>query len=406
MILNRTIILSLLLAISKLVYTQNISKVDIAKFNVKDTQLLNKIVGDCKVIGLGESAHGAGTIFDLKTDIIKELVLKHNFKNIVFESSFWGTQSMNKYIHNEDLNIKDVFLDMGQGVYINNEVNNLLKWLKEYNLNQPDSLKVSFYGCDVYGITLIANYFKIHPWVTNNLSSSSIETLDSLSKFTKWKKTKIGIERTKLLYEDFRKNYKPNTFRTIEENYILTLLSDHLKYTKINYGYRRELIRDEIMANTIIYLAEQKPKEKFIIWSHNGHISKARNSTFIYPMGAHLNQYFGANYKSIAISFYTGTLRSYNHIKNIWDYCKTDTAIKTSIEAIASDFNGDLAYINFENTKESNKFLGKTSIRSIGAVYFYDKARQYYSKQKLYKGFNGLVVIRKVYPPHVLNNKE
>ena len=145
MILNRTIILSLLLAISKLVYTQNISKVDIAKFNVKDTQLLNKIVGDCKVIGLGESAHGAGTIFDLKTDIIKELVLKHNFKNIVFESSFWGTQSMNKYIHNEDLNIKDVFLDMGQGVYINNEVNNLLKWLKEYNLNQPDSLKVSFY---------------------------------------------------------------------------------------------------------------------------------------------------------------------------------------------------------------------------------------------------------------------
>jgi erythromycin esterase len=402
MILNRTIILSLLLAISKLVYTQNISKVDITKFNVKDTQLLNKIVGDCRVIGLGESAHGAGTIYDLKADVIKELVLKHNFKNIVFESFFWGTQTMNKYIHNENVDIKDAFLDMGVGVWINNEVYNLMKWLKDYNLDKPDSLKVSLYGCDVWGITIISQHFKSHPWVLKNLSSSSIETLDSLSNYSKWKKTKTGIEQTKLLYNDFRKNYIPNAFETIEENYIVTLLSDYLKKCKLKHGYRSAVVRDEIMAKSIIYLTEQKPNEKFIIWAHNEHIAKARNSTFIYPMGGHLKNFFGTKYKAIAFSFYFGEINTYNVVKKSQEYCVTDTAIKNSIEAIASGFNGDLAYINFENSIESNKLLGKKSIRAIGDRFKFDSSKYYYTKQKLYKGFNGLIFTRKSDVAHKL----
>lgn len=406
MLLNRTIILSLLLAISKLVYTQNISKVDITKFNIKDTQLLDKIVGDCRVIGLGESAHGAGTIFDLKTDIIKELVLKHNFKNIVFESFFWGTQTMNKYIHNENVDIEDAFSDMGVGVWINNEVYVLMKWLREYNLAKPDSLKVNLYGCDVWGITSIAKHFRSHPWVLKNLSSSSIETLDSLSNYSKWKKTKEGINKTKLLYDDFKKQYKPNTFNSIEENYIVTLFSSYIKKSKMGHGYRSAVFRNEIMAKSVIYLAEQKPNEKFIIWAHNEHIAKARNSMFIYPMGGHLKNYFGKNYKAIAISFYQGELSSYNMIKNSWEYFFTDTASKPSIESIVSGFIGDLVYINFDNAKESNSQLGKTLIRSIGETYSFNKARQYYNKQKLYKGFNGLICIRNVSPPHLLKKNE
>jgi erythromycin esterase len=201
-------------------------------------------------------------------------------------------------------------------------------------------------------------------------------------------------------------HYKKNNFETIEENYIVTLLSDYLKKQKFKYGYRSAVVRDEIMAKSIIYFSEQKPNERFIIWAHNEHIAKARNSTFIYPMGGHLKKYFENKYKAIALSFYYGEINTYNVIKDSQVYVVTDTAIKNSIEAIASGFNEDLAYIDFENNNESNKDFGKTLVRSIGYKYLPKNAKNYYNKQKLYKGFNGLVFIRKVYPAHVLNNKE
>jgi erythromycin esterase len=205
-----------------------------------------------------------------------------------------------------------------------------------------------------------------------------------------------------LLYEDFQKNYTPNAFETIEENYIVTLLSDYLKKGKLKHGYRSAVVRDEIMAKSIIYLTEQKPNEKFIIWAHNEHIAKARNSTFIYPMGGHLKKYFGTKYKAIAFSFYFGEINTYNVVKKSQEYCVTDTAIKNSIEAIASGFNGDLAYINFENSIESNKLLGKKSIRAIGDRFKFDSSKYYYTKQKLYKGFNGLIFTRKSDVAHKL----
>jgi erythromycin esterase len=360
-----------------------------------------ELTKDNKILALGESAHGAGTIFDLKTSIIKKLVLKYNYTNIVFESSFWGTQTMNKFIHNENVNINDAFQDMGVGIWITNEVYELMKWLRTYNLNKSENQRVKLYGCDVWSITSIAAHFKSHPWVLKSLSTPSIQTFDSLSNYSNWKKSRIGIKRTKMLYKDFQKNYKPNTFATIEENYIVSMLQSYLDRIKFKKGFKGASKRDEIMARTIIYLDDKKPKEKFIIWAHNAHISKSRNSTFIYPMGAYLKAYFGNNYKSLAISFVSGEVRSYNKINKQWENLKTDLPIKNSIEEAHSNINTNITFINLDDCKNENKWTNKIYIRAIGDRYNEYALKYYYSKQKLFKCFNGLIIIKTVKPTNL-----
>lgn len=392
MIKFNCIIILVILIVSE-VKGQNLNE-PLKAFSVNDSLLMAELVGNASVIGIGESAHGQGSIIELRSEIIKKLITDYNFKNIVLESFFWGTISLNEYIHNTyEGDVKNAFLDMGVGVWMNNEMLEFINWVKAYNLTMPDSLKVNLYGCDVWSLQLIANHFNNHPWIKANLTQESRAILDSLASNQRWQGTSTGKMGMVKLYKELKQKFKPNTFNTIEENYLVELIGGVIDKYKKTGGYRSSLFRDRIMAKTLFYLYNQKPNEKFVIIAHNEHIIKSRNSTFLYPMGKHIYKKLGNRYHAIAITFRNGSIEVFNRDSLKLKTVAVAEPMHESIEFLSSNYHIDTAYINLDLNKTHPLIDKKRKMRSIGSSYFIHRKNQYYTKQKLYRGYNTLFII-------------
>jgi erythromycin esterase len=398
------LILIVLLANFSTSYSQS-SYSAVFNFNLNDTLLLNEISSNARVIGIGESAHGSGSIIRIRNEVIKKLILDYNFKNIILESEFWGTQSLNKYIHNEyNGPVDSAFLEMGVGVWMNKEMLDLLNWIRDYNNDKSDSLKVSLYGCDVWGLYAIAKYFKDHPWILANLSKESISTLNSISTIPNWRYSNTGKKATENLYSELLEKCKSNTFKSIEENYLTQLIGYAIAKSKKNGGYKEAALRNKIMANTVMYLSEQKPYEKFVIIAHNGHILKSRNSTYIYPMGKHLYKKLGDQYRAIGITFLNGSILSYNNKNKKNEIIEVSAPKTNSIESNLQLLKFDVGYLNIDVNKDDSLVKKKIYMRSIGQVY--SERHLNYTKQKLPKGFNILLIVKKSIAPNSIYGRK
>jgi erythromycin esterase len=56
----------------------------------KVKKIIDKNINGKQTVFLGESVHYSGSDFLAKTEFIKYLVIKHNYKDIVFESDFFA----------------------------------------------------------------------------------------------------------------------------------------------------------------------------------------------------------------------------------------------------------------------------------------------------------------------------
>ena len=382
-------------------FGQNATSV-ISNFKLSDTAQINHIIGDARVIGIGESAHGSGSMIQLRGEIIKDLILHHGVKNIVLESMFWGTRDLNKYIKNEYISDTfQAFVSMGVGPWINAEMLGLLTWVREYNANKVDSQKVSLYGCDVWDLKKISMHFRNHPWVLANLSNEAIGTLDSIANIPRWRNSSKGKKAARMLYKELIEKCKSNSFATVEENYFTQLVGHAISNINVTGGYRSAVLRDERMANTIIYLTEQKPDGKFVVIAHNEHVNKARNSMFIKPMGRYLYKKFGEKYRSIAITFINGNIQTYNKETRKIETVKVKTPIVKSVESRLEVFLLDTGIIDLLTNKHHPIFKRKIKMRSIGGSY--SERHINYTRQKLYNGFNFLIILKESKAPQFIH---
>ena len=130
-----------------------------------DLDGLKDIIGDARIVLLGESQHMMHEQYLLKHRIIRFLVEKMNFNHVAIEDSFYGTIAINKYINGANISPEEALRNTG-GWYLWDTVEMLsfIKWLKEHNDSISDEQKVTYSGIDIQdpwpGIKYIFDYFK------------------------------------------------------------------------------------------------------------------------------------------------------------------------------------------------------------------------------------------------------
>lgn len=107
---------------------------------------LQEILGDARVVGLGEATHGTKEFFDGKHRLIRFLIEKMDFDAVMFEIPKGRAERVDKYIKGENFE-GEVTDGLYYEIWKTEETLALIDWLKEYN--KTSSQQVSFYGCDV-----------------------------------------------------------------------------------------------------------------------------------------------------------------------------------------------------------------------------------------------------------------
>ncbi|MGE0867875.1 MAG: erythromycin esterase family protein [Kofleriaceae bacterium] len=116
------------------------------------------LIGDSKLVLLGEATHGTQEFYRIRAELTKRLIRERGFSAIAAEADWPDAYRINRYVHGvgRDLDPAAALIEFRrfpQWMWRNTDVLDLVSWLRSYNdqLAGPAS-RIGFYGLDLYSL--------------------------------------------------------------------------------------------------------------------------------------------------------------------------------------------------------------------------------------------------------------
>ena len=110
----------------------------------RDLEALRTIIGDARVVSLGEATHGTREFFKLKHRILEFVVAELGFTTFMIEANFPESLAVNAYVLDGVGDAADALAGMRYWTWDTEEVLDLIEWMRWWNENHRR--KVKFYG--------------------------------------------------------------------------------------------------------------------------------------------------------------------------------------------------------------------------------------------------------------------
>ncbi len=117
-----------------------------------DLEAFGAMVGDARVVGLGEPTHGSREVFQLKHRLVEYLAERKGFSVFAIEASAPDTEHVNRYVLEGVGDSRDVIARMGFWTWHTQEVHDLVVWMRAWNLEREragDPRRLTFRGFDM-----------------------------------------------------------------------------------------------------------------------------------------------------------------------------------------------------------------------------------------------------------------
>ena len=287
----------------------SLSDADLAPFD---------FLSDAKIVGLGEGSHGAREFFQIKHRIFQYLVEKHGFRAFAFEMDFAESIIFDDYIQgktNDDLHTL-MSSKMLFWTWKTEEVQELFEWMRTYNKDKPEPLKIHLYGVDCQFPTYSADFLVQRVSAVDPLFATVISTklekfktlgfADS-SNYNLLLKNVNDVYNTVLSNKDL---YLSKGMTTNEFAIALQLARNIIQTHNVIYknkieGYYK-LYRDGYMAENAQWVSDfVGGNQKICLWAHNDHVRAD-----IERMGYYLKASLKGQYKNMCSTFATGSFNA------------------------------------------------------------------------------------------------
>lgn len=307
-----------------------------------DLEPLREIIGDARIVALGEQTHGTSEFFQMKHRIFRFLVEEMGFRVFAFEADWLGLIELNACLQAGGPPIEAAFGNLGYWVWQTEEVMGLLRWMRAFNEAHPDGRPVQLVGVDTLreaeGVpaSLVSYLNRVHPTAAEQfgrlLQSDFVSDWTYLHAVlisgTSARRSATRVEERVAVLDPviawMRANVDVCVAASTQWEFdlhlrTLELASRELARVALLAGgetseldSRFSLERDRLMAENVAWWLEFLGETKTAIWAHNGHVARDLSSTDLFvPMGRHLAEAYGDDYLAIGFSFAEGTLTAY-----------------------------------------------------------------------------------------------
>jgi len=312
----------------------------------RDLQPLKKIVGNARVVALGESVHMAHEFYQVRHRLLQFLVEEMGFTAFAMETGFAEAVKINDYVLgrvNEPERWQHNWFTWGFGY--EEELLALVRWMRRYNEDPRHTRKIHFYGIDLavpYSSPLTAidgalTYLdKVDPEYATSMRSQKL--LPLVGKFLGSgggdDVRLVSLNKYKKLSVEERNAYTAAIadliahFETKRIAYIRNSSEDEYEWTyhdaiaarQLDTAYRatadekaedehtpRAAWRDRAMANNVLWaLQREGPRGRIVLWAHNSHIMKSFYPNIGACLGLFLDSILGPDYVSVGFTYYQG----------------------------------------------------------------------------------------------------
>jgi erythromycin esterase-like protein len=133
---------------------------------LEDLEPLGAIIGDARIVGLGEPTHGTREAFQFKHRLLEYLVEKKGFRIFSIEANMPESYALNAYVQGGDGDPRKLIAGMYFWTWNTEEVFQMVEWMRGWNARNPGSTPLQFTGFDMQTDTVAASiateYVKTH----------------------------------------------------------------------------------------------------------------------------------------------------------------------------------------------------------------------------------------------------
>jgi erythromycin esterase len=299
-----------------------------ANSGFEDLNPLKEILKNVQIVGLGEATHGTKEFFQMKHRMIEFLVKEMGYKVIAIEASYTGCNQINDYIQSGNGDYKSTLGSLG--LHVNTqEFSDMIKWMRDYNSIVTNDKRIKIVGFD-FQVNYIGGTFNKIKNYLEKVDLTSANNTDSLFKIVEkidmgWR-AGINLDSCKNKFIEFIGLFAINkglyAQRSSMDEYNakfqdLKIIGQSLSIASLTtFKTRNEAVnlRDLYMASNLMDLIlNEESKSKFIVWAHNGHISKLEPQTDQNSkmFGNYLKEAYGDQYYAFGFSFSKGSFQAY-----------------------------------------------------------------------------------------------
>lgn len=384
-----------------------------------DLRAFQDLIGDARIVALGEATHGTREFFQMKHRLIELLVEEMGFSLIAIEANGPEVSLLNEYVQTGRGEERALLSRLRYWTWNTQEFLDLIHWMRSQNQDPEGGHRVSLAGFDMQSPELamdnvLAYFQEVDPdYASIARARYTCLRLERLYDYAErppadqviCRECLEGVlERLVARQDIYQARSSAEEFAWIEQNARFVLQAEDC------LSQLDRCDRDRYMAENIIWLLEQlEPEAKVVLWAHNVHVANGvvlGRST----MGAYLKELYGPEMVSVGLTFYRGSFNAigYNRdtgrLEELSAY-DAPSAPRGSHEWYLSRARMprmivDLRAIPDPNGSAETEWLAEPrAFRSIGAVYDPDvSASEYFREVRLAREFDVIVYFERTTP--------
>ncbi|WP_406335210.1 erythromycin esterase family protein [Streptomyces sp. NBC_00203] len=272
---------------------------------------VRRMIGDARMVGLGEATHSSHDFFALKDRVFRHLVEEKGVRTFALEGSWSTGLRLDDYVLHGTGDPRRILSEEFQSEYLwwnNTDYLRLVEWMRAYNVRHPDD-PVRFMGDD-FG------------W-------SGPELYDAVTDYVAGTYPQLRARFT-TLYRGLRPTVKRETYVAGYYNEPLAERKEAYDWavraaavidqTARWYAYDFEdpkqnaaslRYRDDTMADNVIWWQEHTGT-KVLLSAHDAHVGYETFDPSAYPkmQGAFLRERLGAGYVSVGVTYDRGSFNA------------------------------------------------------------------------------------------------
>ncbi|WP_054812625.1 erythromycin esterase family protein [Nocardia arizonensis] len=282
---------------------------------VPPEDVLADLVGDARVVLIGESSHGTKEFYAARAAITRWLIEAKGFTAVAAEADWPDAYRVNRYLHEhgDDRTAEQAlrgFERFPAWMWRNTEVRDFVTWLHEHNLRQAEQgrPRCGFYGLDLYSLhrsmaEVIRYLDTVDPEAArrartrygcfDHAAGDDGQAYGFAAAFGAGRSCEaqavrqlVDLQRTTLALTDLDPGAADRHFDAVRN---ACSVRDAEAYYRAMFGDRVDSwnLRDQHMADTVDSLLEHLsrdgrggnghgPGARIVVWAHNSHVGDAR----------------------------------------------------------------------------------------------------------------------------------
>ena len=383
----------------------------------EDLAPLKSVIGNARVVSLGEATHGTREFFQLKHRMLEFLVGKMGFTIFAIEATMPEAFDVNRYVLTGQGDPEKALAGLYFWTWDTEEVLAMIRWMRSYNADPAHTNKVKFYGFDMQSPSRAAKValgylHEVDPgwsWQGEDLAVLANPYLAAqVSYWPKERRDRIAAAARELLarFDSEKARY---TARNSEREWALARQHARIvvQSAEMNLAdfMASSAVRDRSMAENIQWILDQEgPAAKAVIWAHNGHVSTAPEW-----MGSYLRAALKEQMFVFGFAFGDGSFQAMEMPMGMSMRLRNFNVPPTPVGALDSTLAAaglHIAALNLHAVPKSGMvwewFAVPHGTRSIGAAYGEAFAQRFLDKQVLPALYDGLLFVDHTTAAHAL----